>query len=355
MKSLILVFWAMMPAWAASTAISLEEEQRLQVQYSAYRGVDSDYVHAGKDALDRWMDWKWGLRIHWGLYCMFDGRESWIVPDHLQDKDWQRAYYASYQQFNPTGFDADEWMHIMQRAGMKYFSFTTKHHEGFCLWPTKTLQRGFRKTADGRYVDVVDHYSIAETPYKRDIVGDLVKAGRAHGLGVSLYYSHIDWHDWDFGWDERNFWYDPNFTLKSDPQRRAAFIQKERDQITELLTWYGPIDTLCLDISWPKQAQDDAFGVAKLVRRLQPQIMMDRVSGLTATTKRPNARFPKIPLTSDGPGRSSIQEAPISPLERMTPTNPVNGSWKASLISWPRAATSRSVSVPTPRADGRRK
>ena len=75
-------------------------------------------------------------------------------------------YYASYQRFNPTNFNADEWMEIMQRAGMKYFSFTSKHHEGFCMWPTKTLQQGFRKKADGTFEEVVDHYSIAETPYQ---------------------------------------------------------------------------------------------------------------------------------------------------------------------------------------------
>ena len=82
-------------------------------------------------------------------------------------------------------------MEIMQRSGMKYFSFTTKHHEGFCLWPTKTLQRGFRKNADGSFEEVTNHYSISETPFQRDIVGELVKSGRAHNLGVSLYYSHI--------------------------------------------------------------------------------------------------------------------------------------------------------------------
>ena len=203
------------------------------------------------------------------------GRSRVLDPrDHQNDKQWQKNYYASYRQFNPTGFNADEWMETMNRAGMKYFSFTSKHHEGFCLWPTKTLQKGFRKKADGTYEDVIDHYSIAETPFQRDIVAELVKSGRAHGLGVSLYYSHIDWHDADFAWDNRNFWYDGKFSKQSQPDRWAAFIQKERDQITELLTWYGPIDTLCLDIGWPKEAQQDCYDVARLARKLQPNIML---------------------------------------------------------------------------------
>lgn len=259
--------------------ITQEEEDRLQEKYSGYRKVDKDYVHAGEAALDRWMDWKWGLRIHWGLYTLYAADkpwsgESWIIPKfHQADKEWQKKYYTSYQDFDPTGFDAEEWMKIMQRGGMKYFSFTTKHHDGFCLWPTKTLQKGFRRLADGIYEGVTNHFSIAESPFKRDIVGELVKAGRERGLGVSLYYSHIDWHDWDFAWDSRNFWYDTNYTKISDPQRWAAFIQKERDQVTELLTWYGPIDTVCFDISWG-EAKEKAFGIAKLARELQPNTLL---------------------------------------------------------------------------------
>jgi alpha-L-fucosidase len=159
------------------------------------------------------------------------------------------------------------------------------------------LQKGFRKKADGAYEEVTNHYSIAETPFERDIIGELVKAGRGHGLGVSLYYSHIDWHDWDFAWDNRNFWYDGRFTKKSDdPTRWAAFIQKERDQITELLTQYGPIDTLCLDISWHKEAQPDAYGVARLARSLQPNIML-RNRGIEAygDYETPEAVIPEDP------------------------------------------------------------
>ena len=283
------------PALAGKPATE-KQEQELRDLYANYRQADPGYRHAGPEAVERWMDWKWGLRIHWGLYCMFNGGESWILVNPPKSRDWQLNYYASYQQFNPAGFDADEWMRIMQRAGMKYFSFTSKHHEGFCMWPTKTLQKGFRKKADGSYEEVTDHYSIAETPFKRDILGEIVKAGRAHGLGVSLYYSHIDWHDADFAWDNRNLWYDAKFTKESDPQRWAAFIQKERDQITELLTSYGPIDTLCLDINWPKEAQQDCFDVARLARKLQPKIMLrNRGIGDYGDYETPKGTIPEDP------------------------------------------------------------
>lgn len=263
------------------TRTTPDEEKALQKRFPAFRGVDADYVHASPAAIERWMDQKWGLRIHWGLYTMFDGMESWIIKDHLADKEWQRNYYTSAQKFNPCNFNADEWMEIMQRGGLKFFSFTTKHHEGFCLWPTKTLQRGLWKNADGTYKEIVNHYSVADYTDKKDIVGDLVRAGRAHGLGVGLYYSHIDWHDWDFAWDKRNYWYDPSFTKESQPARWAAFIKKEREQIQELLTNYGPIDSLCLDIEWPREAQKDAYDVAKMARQLQPGILL-RKRGIKA-------------------------------------------------------------------------
>ena len=294
--SLVSLASAAVPA-APGQPATREEEQRLQRQYSDYRGVDAEYTHAGQAALDRWMDWKWGLRIHWGLYCMFNGQESWIITQHLKDKEWQKNYYASYQRFNPSGFDAAQWMEIMNRAGMKFFTFTTKHHEGFCLWPTQTLQKGFRTNAGGAYEEVTNHFSIAETPFQRDIVGELVKAGRAHDLGVILYYSHIDWHDWDFAWDNRNFWYDGTFIKKSDdPVRWAAFIQKERDQLTELLTQYGPIDAVSLDIAWPDEAQHEAYGVAKLARKLQPNILLrNRGIGPYGDYETPEAAIPEDP------------------------------------------------------------
>ena len=165
------------------------------------------------------------------------------------------------------------------------------------MWPTQTLQRGFRKNADGTYEEVTNHFSIAETPYQRDIIGELVKAGRAHDLGVILYYSHIDWHDWDFAWDERNYWYDGTFTKKADdPARWAAFIKKERDQLTELLTQYGPIDGVSLDIEWPREAREDAFGVARLARSLQPNILLrNRGIGAYGDYETPEAAIPEDP------------------------------------------------------------
>ncbi|MES2307220.1 MAG: alpha-L-fucosidase [Verrucomicrobiota bacterium] len=289
-----------------SGLISFEEEKRLQEKYVGFQRVDPGYVHAGEAALERWMDWKYGLRIHWGLYTQFADKKpwsgaSWLLKSYKNDKDFIMDYFTSYQRFNPTGFNADEWMEIMKRGGMKYFSFTTKHHDGFCFWPTKTLQKGFYKKPDGTIEEVTNHFSMMETPYKHDIVGELVKSGRAHGLGVSLYYSHIDWHDYDFGWDPINYWYDPAFTRTSDPARWAAFIQKEKDQVTELLSSYGPIDTVCFDMSWGQskkgnEKEEKAFDIAKLSRQLQPNALLrNRGTEMYGDYETPEGEIPDDP------------------------------------------------------------
>ncbi|HKT13569.1 MAG TPA: alpha-L-fucosidase, partial [Terriglobia bacterium] len=87
---------------------------------------------------------------------------------------------------------------------------------------------------------------------------------------------HVDWHDPAFAWDPYNFYYDPNFTPQSDPRRWQKFIDQERKQLTELLTWYGPIDLLSLDIAWPPDASKDIADLAMMVRKLQPNILMRR-------------------------------------------------------------------------------
>jgi len=122
----------------------LAEEKELQEMYPGYRGVDADYVHGGKEALERWQDRKFGLRIHWGYYSMFGGPAGWSVtcrptewgykshwPERTKEsKIWASFYSTLYQYFNPILFDAEEWMDIIERGGMKYFTFTTKHHAG---------------------------------------------------------------------------------------------------------------------------------------------------------------------------------------------------------------------------------
>lgn len=262
-----------------------QEEKQLQELYSGYQGVDADYRHAGKESIEKWMDWKLGLRIHWGVYSMLGIEASW--PLKGSSEEFQKIYHTMYQSFDPIGFNADEWMDIMQRGGIRYFTITTKHCDGFCLWPTATTQIGYKRPQGGgasaskgigRVYKQEIHYSIAETPYGKDILAQLTTAARKKGIGIGFYYSHEDWYDPDFAWhrfNTTNSSYDkPAFDKASDPARWQRFIDKERQELKELAGNYGPIDDLSFDCAWPAEAWGDLVDIVKMVRRLQPGVVM---------------------------------------------------------------------------------
>lgn len=240
--------------------------------------VDPDYRHAPQSAIEAFKDLKFGIRIHWGLYCLIGSHESWALAG--ANREFQNIYNVLWQFFNPTDFNPDSWMDLFERAGIKFFTLTTKHHEGFCMWPAETTQQCPRLTAKGfnhgcEYLETVtNNYSIMDSPYKRDIVKAVVEAGRKKKMSIGLYYSHIDWHDPAFAWDPFNYYYDPTFTRQSDPKRWQTFIDHEREQVRELMTDYGPIDVLDFDIGWPKAAARDIADIAEMARKLQPDVIM---------------------------------------------------------------------------------
>jgi alpha-L-fucosidase len=248
------------------------------MQRSTLTKTDPGYRHAPPDAVERWKDWKFGLRIHWGLYSMMGSDASWALP--FSSPEFRQIYGTRYQFFDPTEFDAAAWMQLMSEAGIKYFTFTTKHHDGFSMWATKTVRESLRLTpkgirsGKGVYETRVIPYSIMDTPFHRDVLAELVTAARQRGLGISLYYSHIDWQDPAFAWDPYNLHYDAKLTKQSDPVRWGAFIQQERRQVQELLTQYGRIDALEFDIGWPKEAAADVAALARMSRDLQPRVLL---------------------------------------------------------------------------------
>ena len=192
-----------------------------------------------------------------------------------------RAEYENLtNQFNPVKYDPEQWVLLAKSAGMKYICFTTKHHDGFCMWDTK-------------YTD----YSIMHTPYGKDVLKQLSDACQKHGMNLSLYYSVPDWH--------HPHAYNPVSShqwLAVDKEHGNFEIYKQyiKDQITELLTGYGPIYTLFWDI--PPKIDDPSFN--DLVRKLQPGIFInDRGFGLGDFST---------------PEREYRQEDSLTPYSRMT-------------------------------------
>ncbi|HEX4119069.1 MAG TPA: alpha-L-fucosidase [Verrucomicrobiae bacterium] len=261
------------------------DSKQLQEEYPGYRGVDPDYQHAGQEAIDRWSDWKLGLRIHWGVYSMLGVEASWALKGASPEFD--NIYDTLYQDFDPIGFNADEWTDIMQRGGIKYFTITGMHADGFCLWPTERTLLGKRRPVGsgahrpkglGPVEDAQIHYSIAETPYRKDILAQLVASARKKDIGIGFYFSLENWLDPDFAWhdfDASNTRYDhPKFDKASDPARWQRFIDKTRLELKELASNYGSIDDLSFDCSWPTEAFSNLVEIVKMVRGLQPHVMM---------------------------------------------------------------------------------
>lgn len=244
--------------------------------------------------LDQWQDLKFGVIFHWGIYAVPGIMESWflcsedrfvdlrkeVYPDSEYDsfKHW---YWDLSKLFNPVEFNPQKWADIMQDAGMKYMIFTTKHHDGFCMFDTKETD-----------------FSIANTPFKhnplKDITFHVFDAFRSKGFMVGAYFSKPDWHCpyyWrhDRATPDRNM----NYKVKEHPEWWEKYRQFTANQINELTTRYGSVDILWLDGGWvcPKEGQSIRLGeIIDKARQHQPGMLaVDR----TVTGKYENYTTPE--------------------------------------------------------------
>ncbi|MCE5225717.1 MAG: alpha-L-fucosidase [Porphyromonadaceae bacterium] len=250
------------------------------------------------EKLDHWRDLKFGVIFHWGLYAVPGIVESWA----LCSEDWITRYgHDNYQEFkdwywnglskkfNPVEFDPQQWADVMKQAGMKYVIFTTKHHDGFCMF-------------DSKYTD----FSIAKGPFKDNPKADVAKyvfdAFRKEDFMIGAYFSKPDWHSQDYWWDyyatpNRNV----NYNIKKHPERWESFKTFTYNQISELMSNYGVIDILWLDGGWvaAKNNQDiDIPKIAKMAREKQPGILVvDRtIHGKYENYQTPEQKIPEKQL-----------------------------------------------------------
>jgi alpha-L-fucosidase len=252
------------------------------------------------DKLDKWQDQKFGVIFHWGLYAVPGIVESWALCS--EDNDWISRYgHENYQEFkdwywnglskkfNPTKFDPQQWVDVMKQAGIKYVVFTTKHHDGFCMF-------------DSKYTD----FSIAKGPFKTNPKADVAKyvfdAFRKDGFMIGAYFSKPDWHSQDYWWDyfataNRNV----NYKIERHPERWEAFKTFTHNQIGELMSNYGAIDILWLDGGWvaAENNQDiDMPGIAEMAREKQPGLLVvDRtIHGKYENYQTPEQKIPETQL-----------------------------------------------------------
>jgi alpha-L-fucosidase len=216
-----------------------------------------------------WREARFGMFIHWGPSSVGGVEIGWdrngnrpkesggnrLGPD-VPSVD--PVYDNYHKQFDPKEFIASEWVRVAEEAGMKYMVFTTKHHEGFSMWPTKARE-GF---------------DISDTPWKNgqgDVLKDLSDACHAKGMKLGWYYSPRDWTHPDYGQGD-NAIYD-------------AFMTR---QVSEILTHYGKIDAMW----WDSFGEGDSIGYwhadrfLALTRKLQPGIVINNRCSFYVETNR---------------------------------------------------------------------
>ena len=240
------------------------------------------------ERLEWYKDQKLALMMHWGPYSQWGVVESWALSDEdsvwsRTEIDWvsdggefRRQYWELGKTFNPVRFQPEEWAALAAEGGFKYLVFTTKHHDGFCMWDTKTT--------DNRITGPECPF---HTHRHADVCRDLFDAFRAKGMAVATYFSKADWNTptyWapDMPLSEhpsRNPTYDP----ATHPELWERFVRFTHEQIMELMSQYGRIDILWLDAGWvaAKYGQDIRLGeVVDRAREIQPWLISaDRTVG----------------------------------------------------------------------------
>ena len=201
-------------------------------------------------AIKNWRDKRFGMFIHWGPVSLTAREISWSRGDQTPIE----VYDELYQRFNPTNFNADDWVKVATDAGMKYIVLTTKHHDGFCLWDTRQTD-----------------YNIMHSPFHRDVVKELSAACKRAGIAFGTYYSTCDWHHPDFPLTS------PGGQVKREKYDLDAYNRYLLAQISELITNYGPLITIWNDV--PQRFEGRGVNTIKLVRRLQPDITINDRTG----------------------------------------------------------------------------
>lgn len=226
--------------------VSATAQQKLQ--YGAqYTGKRTDA------AMNKWRSNRFGQFIHWGLYAIpggvWNGKTYNYAAEFLKSSakiptsTWDSLMY----QFNPVKFNAKEWAKMAKKMGAKYMTITTKHHEGFCLWPTKFTA-----------------FNISHTPYKKDILKELVEAYNAEGIDVNFYYSVLDWHHPDWRYDIKS---------AEDSIAFRRFLKFASGQLRELATNYPTVKAFWFDGTWDNSIKKNGWWtleVEKMLKEVTP-------------------------------------------------------------------------------------
>lgn len=254
--------------------------------------------------LTEWQDLKFGILLHWGLYSVPGICESWtitsedwITPDTTRTyEEYKQWYWGLINDFNPTRFNPEQWAEVAKKAGMRYMVFTTKHHDGFCLFDSKETD-----------------FTVMNSPFgkneKADVSKYIFEAFSKEGMMTGAYFSKPDWHSPYYWWPSRAT-YDRyhNYPIKQYPERWERYKNFVYSQVDEITSNYGQMDILWLDGGWcaPPREDIDLDAIVDNARRNQPGLI---VVNRACPGKHENYQTPeqKIPDTRlDNPWESCI-------------------------------------------------
>lgn len=208
--------------------------------------------------MQKFRDNRLGVFIHWGLYAIpggewngkvYKGAAEWLKSwAGVSSADW----LALMDQWNPEKFDADQWARMAKDMGARYVKITTKHHEGFCLWPSEFSEN-----------------TVAHTPHGRDVLGELVDAYNKVGLDVHFYFSVMDWGHPDWRSDIRT---------PEDSVAFSRFLEYTDNQLRELAQRYPTVKDFWFDGTWDKSVKTNGWWTAhteKMLKELIPGVTVN--------------------------------------------------------------------------------
>ncbi|PTS99031.1 hypothetical protein DBR11_13550 [Pedobacter sp. HMWF019] len=229
-------------------------------QSKAQTTAISPSIKTSKAVLDDFMDQRFGMFIHWGPVTLRGTEIGWSRGTSVPVQDYDNLY----KEFNPVLFNADIWVKTAKDAGMKYLTITSKHHDGFCLWPTK-----------------FSDYNIMNSPYKKDIVGELAKACKKYNIKFCVYFTVLDWHD-------------PNYPIhlpdgkNLDPKADIhKFITTMKNQLREIVTQYHPY-VLWFDGNWESPWKNEyGADLYTFLKKLDPNVIINNRIGASQGGEHP--------------------------------------------------------------------
>lgn len=244
-------------------------------------------------------DMKYGLFIHWGIYSEL-GAGEWVMHD-------KNIPYYNYKRladfFNPQAFNAKEWVQFAKRAGMKYITITSRHHDGFSMFGTK-----------------LSPYNIVDaTPYHKDPLMELAQECQKEGIELHFYYSLLDWGRPDYAFGS------PIVDGKPVKGDWDSYIKFMKGQLTELITNYPAVKGIWFDGEWERHAVNWHFDeIYSLIHKLNPAILVGNNHHIAPYDGEDFQMFEKDLPGNKSTGFNNNQTVSALPLETC---ETINGSW----------------------------